>query len=132
MRPARQVDYRSLRPLSAFHTIYGPEMTRLALTVDPNNEQHVKSAIRMHIVPHVAALEKRIPGVTEEIKEALRYYLTTGRFPIEALYEAGEPAFELPDNPLDYYRWAWEVCFPGEEYRLASLDGYEEAYAGPP
>jgi hypothetical protein len=132
MNTKHRVDYRHLTALSAFYPIHGPQMTHLALTVNPNSESEVKAAIRTYIVPHVAEIEKRLPGFTDQLKDTLRYYLVTDQFPIEEVYLADEPAFDLPDKPLDYYLWAWQVFFPSEDYRLASLDGYEEVYRGPP
>ncbi len=62
----------------------------------------------------------------------MRYYLNTLDFPIEAVYEANEPVFDLPKDPLDYYRWAWEVIFPHEDYQLKDLDDYVDISRYPP
>jgi hypothetical protein len=35
---------------------------------------------------------------------------------LEGNFEAGEAPFNLPSDPLNYYRWAWDVIFPGEDY----------------
>jgi hypothetical protein len=47
-------------------------------------------------------------------------------FPIEEVYDAHEPVVMLPKDPMNYYRWAWESLFPDEDYRLDSLNEYDE------
>ncbi len=56
----------------------------------------------------------------------LQYFLTTRSFPAEKIYETSLPAFDPPADPIDYYKWAWEVLFGDEPYELESLEGYVE------
>lgn len=101
------------------------ETRRLSADVDPNNEFAVKKVLKERILPHLMSSERR-PFSREQVRNSLRYFLTTKQFPVEDVFLVGEPPFLPPDNPLDYYRWAWEVLFGDEGYELESLKGYVE------
>lgn len=128
------VSHRDLTILSACYHLPAAETWQAAdMVPDENDEAAVKAFLRQYIVPRIEQVEARLPGTRNRLKHSLRYYLTTQRLPAEAVFYAEEPVFPPPDDPFNYYRWAWEVLFPGEAYRLSSLDDYvEDRHESPP
>lgn len=82
--------------------------------------------LRNYILPRIMRQEKRELGFLQRLKDSLTFYLNTTKFPIDDVYSAHEPVVSLPDDPMNYYRWAWEVLFPAEDYRVKSLASFEE------
>ena len=118
------VNYWKLMRLSSFGWLSNRELERLSRDVDPNSEGDVKAAIRDVLLPYLM----KSPSwdlIREQLRLNLRYFLTTGAL-VEDVYEDAEPAFGLPDRPIDYYRWAWEVLFGEEPWHLESTAGYAE------
>jgi hypothetical protein len=87
-------------------------------SLDPNDEDAVRKIIRAHVVPHV----KRFTDDTlAKIKLTMRYYLSCSEVPWDDLFCSVLPPFEPPKNARDYFVWAWEECFPGEDYRCGDV-----------
>lgn len=123
------VHLEDLTLLSSMPSVCAAESWRIHAEVDPNSESQVKEVIRKHVVPDLEKEFVTHPGFRDRLKECLRYFLNKKQFPFERIFEAREPSLVLPDDPLNYYRWAWDVLFGPEDYRLESLEGYSE---GPP
>ncbi|MDB5324424.1 MAG: hypothetical protein JWN40_6055 [Phycisphaerales bacterium] len=118
------VAYRNLESLSAFYSLSSTDRERLAATVSPNDEADVKHAVRGYVLPRLQRIESREPGSVERIKASLKYFLNTRAFPADELFYEGEPPFDHPDDPIDYYRWVWDVLAPDEPYAEADLSQY--------
>jgi hypothetical protein len=65
---------------------------------------------------------KRQPGFGEKLKGALWYYLHKQPWDPDDLFEMQEPLIYLPERPLNYYRWVWEMLFEGQESRMPPID----------
>lgn len=113
--------------LSSFGIVSKEQTWTINKETNENDKSSVQAAIRAYLLPEIEGWEKRRPGYIRQLKHSLQFYLNVpDRFPIEKVYESGEPVFELPIDPLDYYRWAWELLFGNEDYHLGSLDGFIE------
>lgn len=92
--------------------------------IDPNNHEEVTEVFRTHLLPVYEAL---LPDKQTGIRDALQYYLSTGRAPFAELFrEQQESPLSEPDDPKLAFVWLWEVLFPGESYALASCDDWLE------
>ena len=111
----RHVNFRDLRPLSGFYFLSNEELSTIADSVSPNDEQSVRQAIRTYIIPRLRVIEARWPGHLAQLLISLQYFLATGMFPVEDTFYAEEPPFDHPSDPLDYYRWAWRELAPDKD-----------------
>ncbi len=91
--------------------------------IDNNNEIEVKEIIAEKIKPN---FENWSLNKQERARLALSYYLTTNKLDFRRKFDSYIPAFELPDNPHDFFKWIWEVIFPGENYEMSNWREYAE------
>ena len=83
--------------------------------VDPNDRSEIKKSIRNYIAPQIDGAERQNPGYRERVKNSLWYYLHHQPWDPTAIYSMHEPVIHEPDEMLNYYRWAWEELFGGQE-----------------
>jgi hypothetical protein len=95
---------------------------RIRAGVVTDNSQSMKRFIEDYILPAVVGEETRKPGFKETLKYALWYYLHKQPWDPDALFERQEPLIYLPDPPLKYYQWVWELLFAGQENQMPPID----------
>ncbi len=128
MTPETKVNVWTLDMLSSLHWLSDEEANAMRSSVDSDDEMAVKRVLREVVVPYLKALP--VWGTFEpRLKRNLRYFLTTKSVSdelLEDVYAVGEPPLDGPEPLWKYYHWAWEVLYPGEDYRLESVAGYRE------
>jgi hypothetical protein len=95
---------------------------RIRAEVETDDPQSMKKFIETYILPRVEREEKRKPGFRERLKFALWYYLHKQPWDPDGLFERQEPLIYLPEPPLKYYRWVWEMLFEGQESQMPPID----------
>ena len=128
MTSETKVNVWVLEVLSSLHWLSGEDTNAINASVDPDDEMAVKGVLREVVVPHLKPLGFW-KTFEPRLKRNLRYFLTTKSVPdelLEDVYLGGEPPFNPPEPVWKYYVWAWEVLYPGEDYRLESVAGYRE------
>jgi hypothetical protein len=84
-------------------------------SMDPNDEEAVRSVVRALIVPEAREMSDRR---RERVRTAYQYYLTKGDIDFNRKFESILPPFDPPDDARQFFMRTWEECFPGEQYRI--------------
>lgn len=91
--------------------------------VNGNVEDVVKGIITKEIKPYYGDAPN---SYKESLKRSLAYFLTTERIDFGRLYDSCLIAFDHPENPKLFFRWIWDVLFPGENYHIEKIEMYVE------
>jgi hypothetical protein len=119
----RQKVYRSALSMLSTHGVLPNDIqSQLFYDVDPNDPVAVKHAIRKYIVPRIMGRERQRPGFGKELRSSLWYFLHKQPWDPAKIYSVGEPAIDEPDNLMDFYKWAWEELFGGEEQIMPAIN----------
>jgi hypothetical protein len=86
--------------------------------VNSDDEHSVKTAIRQYMPPILNGWESQDPGSSMRAKMALWYYIHHQPWPPEKVFGRGEHIMPEPDDPLKYYRWAWEELYGDVETEM--------------
>jgi hypothetical protein len=105
------VSKMNLLPLSSFGAYPIDVQKQIWDSVDPDDEQSVKRAIRTYIEPRISAIDRINPGYRTKIKFALWYFIHRQPWDPALVFSQGDPVFPEPEPAIDYYKWAWDVLF---------------------
>ncbi|RXP46197.1 hypothetical protein EC396_14400 [Lutibacter sp. HS1-25] len=96
--------------------------------LEVNNESEVKKVIRYRILLNYLIMPK---AFKEIFRNSLIYYLNVdNQDDFISIYESANPAFELPENPKDFFIWLWEEIYCNEDYLTIDLINYIEINDG--
>lgn len=91
--------------------------------LDSNDEAAMKNLISEFFYPLFVENGLKYQN---ELKEVLKYYLTTRKISFGELLDSSVLPFDLPDNPIDFYIWMWELFWPNENFFLSDTNNYKE------
>jgi hypothetical protein len=78
--------------------------------------------IRQFIKPTFEALTNESQ---KACKDSLRYFLTTGHAPFDAILSAQQEfPIDPPGDPKDFFIWIWEELFPNEDFKVEDVQGW--------
>jgi hypothetical protein len=90
--------------------------------VDPNNEMAIKKIIRDVFLPFYK--NRNTLEFCEQMKNSLKFYLSTNLFDWERKFNSCLLPFDHPDNPRDFFVWIWEEWHPDERYQISNVSDY--------
>lgn len=92
-------------------------------SIDPNDEDSVKSIINATIIPYIQNQSKMYKDC---VKDALSYFLTQDKVDFEGIFDSNLLPFPAPTKAKLFFVWIWELLFEGKSYIVTDLIGYVE------
>ena len=114
------VSTHALAVFGSFRVLTDAERQRWEETA--TDEMGIRECLRAVILPRAHAEIAR----DSRILASLEFYLSTGNLPAERILENGDPPFDPPADPIDYFRWVWQELHPVREFEPARPERYRE------
>lgn len=81
--------------------------------LDYENEVDVKNIIKSVLKPHFHAFDENSKVI---VKNSLGYFLYHDSDMWESIFAMNHPQFDLPSEPIKFYKWLWEILFENDDY----------------
>lgn len=92
---------------------------------NPDDEHSAKRAFERHVKP---LLDRYVPAGREMLFRSFSYFLKKGdpNVWLRVLAKHQDLTMSHPDDYNLFFRWMWEVLYPGVDYQTVDTEGVQE------